>query len=318
MPNPFVDSTHKPSFSGHETFPLRQLWLLKAYREVDRFSEKKGKAPLSVFSGDDAIVRFGAGKNMVSSIKHWALSCGMIEYTESQDALQATATGDWLLSENGLDPFGDSASTSWLIHWRLAGQGGKNFKSATWYWLFNHVTSPSFTRSDLNHAYVNFLKDLEIKVSPATIKRDIECCLKSYAPKADSKNMEEVSEPVLGELGIIHSIGNDSFEFRRGPKHTLSDHMFALALNEFWDHHSPGTSTLSFEAIAHEYGSPGRVFKLDENSISDRLSNIENITSGKMLWSDTAGMKQITRNKQFELDGTETNNPPLFLKESYV
>jgi hypothetical protein len=316
MPNPFVDSAQKPSFSGHETFPLRQLWLLKAYREVDKFSPKT--APLSVFSGEDAIVRFGAGKNMVSSIRHWALSTGMIEYAENQDGFSATPTGDMLLSEYGLDPFGDSASTAWLIHWRLAGQGGKNFKSATWYWLFNHVTSPSFTRNDLNQAYATFLKDIEIKASPATLKRDIECCIKSYVPKADSKSMEEISEPVLAELGIIQSSGNDSFEFRRGPKHTLTDHMFTLALNEFWNWHSPGTSTLSFEAIAHEYGSPGRVFKLDESSISERLSNIEQISGGMILWSDTAGMKQITRNRQPELDGIDSSRPPLFLKESYV
>ena len=66
----------KLMFSGHETFPLRQLWLKKAHDQVMlHISPNRISAPKSVFSDDDATERFGVGKNMVASIKHWALSC---------------------------------------------------------------------------------------------------------------------------------------------------------------------------------------------------------------------------------------------------
>jgi len=61
-----LPSDAPPQFSGHETFPLRQLWLRKAY---DAVTESEEPAPRSVFADEDAIVRFGVGKNMAMSIR---------------------------------------------------------------------------------------------------------------------------------------------------------------------------------------------------------------------------------------------------------
>ena len=45
----------KPQFSGHETFPLRQLWLKKAFDAVqDR--PYFGEAPKHIFADEEAIV----------------------------------------------------------------------------------------------------------------------------------------------------------------------------------------------------------------------------------------------------------------------
>ena len=68
----------KPQFSGHETFPLRQLWLKKAYSKVEESQKISPKNTKGLFSNDDAIVKFGVGKNMVSAIRHWALACDIV------------------------------------------------------------------------------------------------------------------------------------------------------------------------------------------------------------------------------------------------
>ncbi|MCY3615090.1 MAG: DUF4007 family protein [Bacteroidetes bacterium] len=60
----------KYSFSGHETFPLRLNWLKKA---VDAVNKKD-----TIFHSDAAIVELGVGKNMVRSIRHWALATEVI------------------------------------------------------------------------------------------------------------------------------------------------------------------------------------------------------------------------------------------------
>jgi hypothetical protein len=73
--------------------------------------------------------------------------------------------------------------------------------------------------------------------------------------------------------------------------------VFAYALNTFWNRHAPNATTLSVEAIAYEPGSPGRVFKLDENSVVERLAAMEDVTRGRIVWSDTAGVRQILRVK---------------------
>jgi len=47
--------------------------------------------------------------------------------------------------------------------------------------------------------------------------------------------------------------------------------------------------------VAHEPGSPGRVFLLDENDVADRLLALEDFTKGSFRWSETAGLKQVIR-----------------------
>ena len=50
----------KYTFSGHESFPCKSLWLKKGYDFV--IQEKD-------FNSPNAVVDLGVGKNMVSSIK---------------------------------------------------------------------------------------------------------------------------------------------------------------------------------------------------------------------------------------------------------
>ena len=75
----------RPQFSGHETFPLRQLWLKKAF---DAVNESFDRAPKSLFSDEKAVVDFGVGKNMVSAIRFWAVACNILD--ESADHLETT------------------------------------------------------------------------------------------------------------------------------------------------------------------------------------------------------------------------------------
>jgi hypothetical protein len=57
---PLADPDFKGQFSGHETFPLRHLWLRKAHDAVKNAAQDP--APRALFGEDDAIVRFGVGK----------------------------------------------------------------------------------------------------------------------------------------------------------------------------------------------------------------------------------------------------------------
>jgi hypothetical protein len=100
---------------------------------------------------------------------------------------------------------------------------------------------------------------------------------------------------MLGELGLVYEEHKGHFAFRRGPKATLHDGMFAYALLDFWDRTSPGLSSLAFESIAYAEGSPGRVFKLDEDSVAERLFVLDELTRGALSWTDTAGLRQVHR-----------------------
>lgn len=277
-------------FAGHETFPLRQMWLKKAYdRHLDFM------VPRAAFADEDAIAAFGVGKNMVASIRHWALACDVITEKSGIDGYPITDNGRLIFDDDGLDPFAEHASTAWYCHWCLAGRGSR---ATTWYWLFNHVTGSSFTRDDLEAPLADYAKSIDAnrRLSPATFSRDLETCLRGYAPRLGAASPEDYAEPMLGELGLIGEEKKGHFTFRRGPKSTLTAGMFAFALVDFWDRNSPGLSSLAFETIAYAEGSPGRVFKLDEESVAERLIAMGEFTRGALTWTDTAGLRQVMRN----------------------
>src|SRR4051812_24955003 len=137
---PLYHSAYRPLFSGHETFPLRYGWLKKAFDAVaasaDDISNKR-----TVFRADDAIARFGVGKNMVASIRHWATTAGVIaDLSGEDDQLVPTPLGNLIFGLNGRDPYMEVPTTLWLVHWHIAGHPTKT----TWYWALNHFTARTF------------------------------------------------------------------------------------------------------------------------------------------------------------------------------
>lgn len=310
MRGPLADPTFRAQFSGHETFPLRHLWLKKAYDQVA--TAEHGAAPRALFTDADAIVTFGVGKNMVGSIRHWALTCGILD--EDGELFRTTPVGDFLFSdEDGVDPFLEAPATLWLLHWMMAGTPER---STTWFYVFNHLTVQTFDHEaiaaplrDYREQQNAVLKN-KIRASDATIKRDVECFLRSYVPTRHGKFSDDLFEPALVPLGLIRAVSSKSYQFRRGAKPTLPDGIFLYALHDFWSRHAPDQMTLSVEALTFEPGSPGRVFKLDEDALVERLARIEESSNRAYLWSDTAGVRNVARRH-------ENPDPMTFLASAY-
>lgn len=311
MKNIVDDQAYTPHFSGHETFPLRQMWLKKAFEAGSGDAVDK-----AVFTDESAIALFGVGKNMVSSIKHWALACGVFEEAATDKALfkkndiWTRILGDQARS---LDPFCENPATSWLVHWRLAGVPVGKHRSTTWWWVFNNILTPTFTREEVQRQIADYASKRGVKVSESTLRRDIETCLRGYCPKLDS-GIEDLAEPMLAELGLILDEGRGSFSFRRGPKASLPDGIFDLAILDYWPV-STGESSMAFESIAHGRGAPGRVFKMDESSLAERLQGLESRTDGLLFWSDSSGIRQVMRR---DMDGKKTKRlMERLLKDAY-
>ncbi len=292
---PLFQQTYKPQFSGHETFPLRYGWLKKAF---DRVAETEGQPENRTDCwGNDAIARFGVGKNMVASMRHWAKAARVVkEHTSC--SIRTTEFGRLIFGPTGIDPYMEDPKTLWLIHWQLASHKEKT----TWFWAFSHYTAVTFERGLLIKRLDRLARDRHwSRVSNTTIRNDVACFIRTYVARrpSDKTGHDDVLESPLTELGLIKAVGTkDSFRFVRGPKTTLEDAVFVYALLDFWARHSDAaaTATLSFEAIAHAPGGPGRVFLLDENDVADRLATLDELTNGNLRWSETAGLKQVVRN----------------------
>ena len=302
----------KLQFSGHETFPLRYGWLKKVYDAV-RVCELEETDTKIVFSADDAIARFGVGKNMVVSMRYWALAAGILEEVRAHLGPYATTPiARALLDDHGWDPWLEDPNSLWLLHWHFASTPDR---TSTWYWVFNHCPHASFDRGLLVDHLERLCAERHMKkVAPATLKRDVECFARTYMEKTAAGSKEDTLECPLTELSLLRSAGRkDGYQLARGPKTTLSPALFAFATAQFWKRAYPGVRTLSLDALFHEPGSPGRVFLLDEESVVDLAVELESVTDGAVAWSETAGLRQlISRANAKEID------PMPFLSQAFA
>ena len=300
MRGPLFVDTYRPQLSGHETFPLRYGWLKKAH---DAIANAEGvQENKSIFLGEDAIARFGVGKNMVASMRHWGSAAGILSESQGSPTIEIAELGRFLFGERGIDPYMEHPATLWLVHWHIASRPEKT----TWFWAFNNFPALTFDREHLVNGISRLAKERDWKrVSLTTVKNDVACFIRTYValqPTKRSGNDSMLESPLI-ELGLIKATGKrDGFRFVRGPKLTLGDGVFVYGLLDFWRGYAKNSATLSFEAIAHEPGGPGRVFLLDENDVADRLAALDEITSGELRWSETAGLKQVVRDPDLDFN----------------
>lgn len=283
MRHALSDSDVRGQFAGHETFPLRLLWLKKAYDAV-----RDGVSP-GTFQEQSAIARFGVGRNMAVSMRFWGLATAFLE--ERGRIIKPTPLGDAILADDGYDPYLEHAATVWLAHWGVASSPEW---TTTAYFAFNVLSAIEFDTGSLIEELMALVRTRGWRATPNTLKRDVEVFLRSYV-RRDAMAGDDAAEPLLAELGLIREARVGGWhEFVRGPKPTLPDGVFAYALADFWEARG-GSSAITAEQVCYAPGSPGRVFKLDEDTVVTRLMGIENVTAGAWRWTDTAGLRQVQR-----------------------
>ena len=290
------------SFSGHETFPLRYGWLKKG---IDAASHDH-----ALFSDERAMVKLGVGRNMVRSIRHWCLTAGLVQEIQ-RGHLTPTDLGRSIFLDDGFDPYLQDPATLWLIHWKIT----SNIRMATtWFLVFNYLTGAEFTKEMLVSEIQAYLQKLQYKqISGNTIARDVDCFIRTYVNSRQTKSavLEDTLDCPLVDLRIIsESTDGRMYQFQRGPQLSLPDEIFVFALLEFWRATARQGEAMAFKEIAYEPGSPGRIFKLDEDSLVSRLERIETVSDSLLTYDETAGMKQVYKRSDKTIE-------PLKLLEAY-
>ncbi len=292
----------KLNFSGHETFTFRYTWLKKV---VDAISQDS-----LLFDRETALSELGVGKNMVYSMKHWGVLTEVIQKAEEKTSgYNVTEFGKNLFSDNGWDPYLEDIATLWLLHWKIS----NNINIATtWYFVFNRLTQIEFTKEQLINELVLFAEVNGIKCSPAIIERDVQCFIRTYVSSKDIKPAirEDGLDCPLTELSLIQELGQRGlYVFMRGQQRELSNEIFTYSLIDYWNKLHCDKDILSFDALAYGHGSPGLVFKIDEDSLTYRLEGLEKLTKGALRYDETSRIRQIYRIKN--------TNPNDYLKKYY-
>ena len=287
-----------PSFSGHQTFPFRYTWLKKGFDAVTFDTVTKHRP---VFSSENASVTLGVGKNMVASIRHWCQVSGIISTdTGQRGRFVQTDLGKAIFDdEKGFDPYLEDPATLWLIHWKIA----TNINQATaWYWAFNLLKRNQFALPTFKEELYEWVQQQKASMRPVsdnTLQRDVNCFIRTYCQSRHTNAViEETFDCPLVELNLIAELPNsDGYEFQRGEKATLPTHIFAATLVAFWDAHLPERNELPFSELMYAPSSPGRIFRLDEDTMTMYLESLNELTKGALQYDETAGLKQVYRHK---------------------
>jgi hypothetical protein len=78
---------------------------------------------------------------------------------------------------------------------------------------------------------------------------------------------------------------------------TLPPAVFAYALLDFWRQARPDAEALEVRELSVAEGSPALVFRLDQDSLLAYLDGLSDLTSGSIVFQDTALVRRVVRTR---------------------
>lgn len=267
----------KYTFSGHDSFQCRQLWLKKGYDFV-----KDGKN----FNDEDAVVKLGVGKNMVSSIRFWLKAFNIID---QKDTL--TEFGNRIFdNEDGFDPYLEDEASLWLLHYQLVKSGFASIYSL----VFNEFRKEKLFFN--KETFVNYMKRIgegkaNLNFNENTIAKDFIVFANLYKNEPESRDVEDSFSGILSELDLLKTSGKgkeEQYYIENTERDNLPE---SVVLFTILDNPNYGNS-ISLNSIEFDWNSPGSIFALNRsglmNKITEMVSKFEDIT-----FTDQAGIKEL-------------------------
>lgn len=272
----------KFTFSGHESFQCRHLWLKKGY---DYVSKKKS------FTSDDAVIELGVGKNMVSSIRFWMKAFNLLT---SEDEL--TEFAHKLLSDDGYDPYMEDEGTLWLLHYQLVKKGFATIYSI----VFNELRREKIEFTKAN--FISFIKrksevEKNLQFNAKTLQEDFSVLSKMYLrTENQSKDREDSFSGLLTELDLIKCYNKGKEEFfiiENSDRTEIPDEiiLYAILDNEKFD------LSLSLNTIEQSNNSVGTIFAINRPGLQAKIENLT-IKYPSIVFNDQAGVKEIQFKKK--------------------
>ncbi len=267
----------KYTFSGHDSFQCRQLWLKKGYDYV-----LEGKK----FHDEDAVVQLGVGKNMVSSIRFWLKAFNIIDNKDIPTEFGKQLFDD----ENGYDPFLEDEASLWLLHYQLV----KNEFASIYNIIFNEFRKEKLFFN--KETFVNYVKRIgesnpNLNFNENTVAKDFIVFTNLYKYNSESKNVEDSFSGILSELEILKTRDkgkDEQFYIENAERDNLPESvvLYAILSNPNYG------NSISLNSLEFDINSPGSIFALNRlglmNKISDIVDNFNDIT-----FTDQAGIKEL-------------------------
>jgi hypothetical protein len=264
----------KYTFSGHESFPCKTLWLKKGYDFVVAGND---------FNSPEAVVGLGVGKNMVASIRFWLKAFGVT------DNDKITWLGDYLFDEiSGKDKYLEDIATLWLLHFNLVFS-----EEATLYKMFFCGVQRERTHFEREQ----ILTYVKLRMAEAgkmtlfnenTVKKDIGVLLQNYTLPRKPQSNEDFSS-LLMDLDLIRQNSEGKgYYINVDGKRQVTKEVFLYGLLQLKE--QEGDNTIAFDTIQEKVG---LAFCMQDYETIEMLKQLASEYSQYFAYSDVAGIKQV-------------------------
>jgi hypothetical protein len=272
----------KYTFSGHDSFQCRQLWLKKGYDFV-----LDGRS----FNDEDAVVRLGVGKNMVSSIRFWLKAFNIIDNKDIPTEFGKLLFDD----ENGYDPFLEDEASLWLLHYQLV----KNGFASIYTIVFNEFRKEKLFFN--KETFVNYVRRIgesnpNLNFNENTVAKDFTVFTNLYKNDSGSNDIEDSFSGILSEVELLKTTGKgkeEQFYIENTERDNLPE---AVVLFTILDNPNYGNS-ISLNSLEFDLNSPGSIFALNRSGLMNKISEIVGEFTD-LTFTDQAGIKELQFKKK--------------------
>lgn len=260
----------KYSFSGHESFQCKSLWLKKGY---DYLTDGHS------FNDIDAVAKLGVGKNMVASIRFWLRAFGLTKSDELQPISSYIFD-----SVQGVDPYTEDLNTLWLLHFLLASSEVASLYNLLF--IDYQREKKEFRKTDLQ----SFIKrkssvpEQRNVYNENTVRKDIGVLLKNYVTPSDLRTIEDFSA-LLITLGSIVSKGHDVYSFKAHKKKDIAPEVILFALIRM----KGEDRTVSFDILQKL----SLIFGLPMTILIEIIRDLETTFPDTLVFTDNSGIKNV-------------------------
>lgn len=262
----------KYTFSGHESFSCKALWLKKGYDFMKNNND---------FNSADAVIHLGVGKNMVAAIKFWMKAFGI-----SNEDGTLNFIGDYIFDDNnGKDKYIEDIATLWLLHYLIV-----TSKIASLYNFFFCGLQKElifFTKDQVSKYVITRFAEMGMgkSINNATLEKDISVLLSNYAPPRKAKSNEDFSSLLL-DLELIKPNGTgQGYFFNIEGKRSVPIEIFMYALTDF-----KTDDTIPYEVVKECVGLP---FCMTDGELISMLKQVSQKYSNYVAYTDNSGIRQI-------------------------
>lgn len=276
------------TFSGHESFPCKTLWLKKGYDFVTSNQD---------FNAPEAVVSLGVGKNMVAAVRYWYRAFGFINEPKT------SWIADFLFNtDTGKDPYMEDLATLWLLHFLLIYSD-----EASLYKLF-FIDFQQERRLFDRGQVINFVKRKMAEAGKGnlfnenTVKKDVGVLLLNYCLPREPKSNEDFST-LLMDLDLLRQTDKiektdekrNRYFFNIEGKRKVTPEIFLFALLMIKDE---SDNSIPYDTLQEL----GLIFCMTDIEVIDMLNHLSETYSDSLTYSDVAGIRQLQFTKQMNAE----------------